>query len=114
MQDVDPDKTRVIRQKPGADPAPPAVADADDSERDITQMMQPSERARAAAEVLQSSRLQQPAGAAPGDYQWSGEVDFDVTAETVAVPAPRRAWPHIAGWVVGLALIAASAWWLMR
>ncbi|MSR13221.1 MAG: hypothetical protein EXR86_01365 [Gammaproteobacteria bacterium] len=111
MQDLDPDKTRVVRQAPHPS-SEPAVADTGELNPNQTVMMQPSQRARAAAADLQVSQRERESNQTRGDFQWSGQVDFDVTTEFESMTKPPKRWPRITAWCAGTTVVGGLLWWI--
>ncbi len=112
MQDDEHDATRVAR--PGA--ASDAGPGTDEPDPNMTQIMRPSPRASEAAEALKlaQSRRDEHEDHTP---EWSGEIDFDVTAETDVIIEPPRARARIVAWTAGfagVAVVAFIAWWFAR
>ena len=113
MSDTDPDKTRVMRPSPGLQQVPPDAS----LDPNQTMMMQASPRAAAAAAALKNLHREQHAEGPAEKFDWSGEIDFDVTLEAGPAPPPPASAARIATRIVviaGVVLLVGGLYWSLR
>lgn len=114
MQEGEFEKTRMLRAPESeAHPASPRTDAAPDP--NATVMIQPSARAVSAAAALAEARRKRQAEQQAEEFHYSGQVDFDVTANDIPVvpPRPRSRWRPAAVIVTLLVLLVVTAaiWW---
>lgn len=114
MQEDEFEKTRMLHVAP-PEAEPTASDTAGGPNPNETIIMRPSARAATAAAALAEARSKRQAELAQGDFQYTGQVDFDITVEGLpAVRPPRRARRSVllwAGALMILLLLAAAIWW---
>jgi hypothetical protein len=112
MQDSDFEKTRILSTPPRNRVSSPPDAAADPGQ---TIIIKPSARAAAAAAALAEARHKRTGEHDAGEFRFSGEIDFDVTATepTSAKPTHRRRRGPLllVAVIVALMLVAALLWW---
>ena len=111
MQDGEFDKTRVIHAPPVEEPKP----QTEGPDPNQTMMIQPTARAAAAANALADAKRAREAARKTAEFQWSGEVDFDLTSPGTLIPPPRRDWKKLALWGLAgaavLLVVVIAFWW---
>ena len=108
------EKTRMLRA-PTAEPEPTPAPATDVPDPNATIIIRPSARAVSAAAELARARRQRLAEQHAGEFNYSGQVDFDVTANDIPVVAPRphwwQRWRLLAAIILGLIVGVAALWW---
>jgi hypothetical protein len=111
MQDSDFEKTRILStSRRNRLASPPDAADPGQ-----TIIVKPSARAAAAAAALTEARQKRTAEPDAGEFRFSGEIDFDVTAtEPTSAEPTHRGWRGpllLVAVIVALMLAAGLLWW---
>ncbi len=108
------EKTRMLRAPP-AEQEPAAAPAADVPDPNATVIIRPSARAVSAAAELAQARRKRLAEQQADEFNYSGRVDFDVTANDIPVVAPKPHWWRrrrlLAAIILGLILGMAALWW---